>query len=244
MDPKTGAPSPPQNGPRAAGHSVKQIGWLLAWAVVFCDIGTSVYYTPGILYHHVGNLAPYFILLTTVGFLLLAQKYGEVSWRNPEGGGVVTVARKAFGSWWGALGGILITIDYFLTSSISSVSGFAYLASIFPPSRPTSPCCRASGSGCSACSTSSASGRAPPSPWSWRSPRSWRISPWSSLPWPGCHSGRPARAGASGGQFQGASVAVDPHRFRRELARLLGAGDHQPALAGDGAAAEEDRAAP
>ncbi len=109
-----------------------QIGWLLAWAVVFCDIGTSVYYTPGILYHHVGNLAPYFVLLTTVGFLFLSQKYAEVSWRNPEGGGVVTVAKKAFGSWWGAFGGILITIDYFLTSAISSVSGFAYLASIFP----------------------------------------------------------------------------------------------------------------
>lgn len=132
MEQASGAAAPTQNGARPAGHSMKQIGWLLAWAVVFCDIGTSVYYVPGILYHHVGNLAPYFVMLATVGFLLLAQKYGEVSWRNPEGGGVVTVARKAFGSWWGALGGILITIDYFLTSAISSVSGFAYLASIFP----------------------------------------------------------------------------------------------------------------
>jgi amino acid transporter len=92
---------------------VRQLGWLLAWAVVFCDIGTSVYYVPGILYHHVGNLAPFFIGLVTIGFLLLAQKYTEVCWRNPEGGGVVTVARKAFGPWWGALGGILITIDIF-----------------------------------------------------------------------------------------------------------------------------------
>jgi amino acid transporter len=136
LEQKTGASSPPQNGGRAAGHSIRQIGWLLAWAVVFCDIGTSVYYTPGILYHHVGDLAPYFVFLTTIGFLLLAQKYAEVSWRNPEGGGVVTVARKAFGTWWGALGGILITIDYFLTSAISSVSGFAYLASIFPTMLP------------------------------------------------------------------------------------------------------------
>jgi amino acid transporter len=126
------------NGRGAHGppHAVRQLGWLLAWAVVFCDIGTSVYYTPGILYHHVGNLAPFFIGLVTIGFLLLAQKYTEVCWRNPEGGGVVTVARKAFGPWWGALGGILITIDYFLTSSISSVSGFAYLASVFPAIRP------------------------------------------------------------------------------------------------------------
>ncbi len=123
-------------GKRGSLHQVQHLGWLLAWAVVFCDIGTSVYYTPGILYHHVGNLAPFFIGLVTIGFLLLAQKYTEVSWRNPEGGGVVTVARKAFGPWWGALGGILITIDYFLTSSISSVSGFAYLASVFPAFKP------------------------------------------------------------------------------------------------------------
>lgn len=117
-------------------HQARQIGWLLAWAIVFCDIGTSVYYTPGILYHHVGNLAPLFVGLVTLGFFLLAQKYTEVSWRNPEGGGVVTVARKAFGPWWGAVGGILITIDYFLTSSISSVSGFAYLSTVFPIIRP------------------------------------------------------------------------------------------------------------
>lgn len=120
------------NGKLQSREHLKRIGWLLAWAVVFCDIGTSVYYVPGILYHHVGDLAPFFVLLTTIGFLMLAQKYGEVSWRNPEGGGVVTVARKAFGNWWGALGGILITIDYFLTSAISSVSGFEYLSTVFP----------------------------------------------------------------------------------------------------------------
>lgn len=114
------------------GHSLRQLSWLLAWAVVFCDIGTSVYYVPGILYHQVGNLAPYFVGLTTIGFILLAQKYTEVSWRNRAGGGVVTVARKAFGPWWGAFGGILITIDYFLTSAISSVSGFHYLSSAVP----------------------------------------------------------------------------------------------------------------
>ncbi len=119
-------------GSQKPGHQIKRIGWLLAWAVVFCDIGTSVYYVPGILYHHVGNLAPYFILLTTIGFLLLAQKYAEVTATNPGGGGVVTVASQAFGKWWGAVGGILITTSYFLTSAISSVSGFEYLSSVLP----------------------------------------------------------------------------------------------------------------
>lgn len=115
-----------------SGNDLRQLGWLLAWAVVFCDIGTSVYYVPGILYHDVGDLAPAFIGLVTIGFLFLAQKVQEVSWRNPEGGGVVSMATKAFGPMAGAIGGMLIIVDYFLTAAISSVSGFHYLASVVP----------------------------------------------------------------------------------------------------------------
>ena len=110
----------------------RQLNWILAWAVVFCDIGTSVYYVPGILYGYVKEAAPFFVLLTTGGFILLALKYIEISWRNPEGGGVVTITTKAFGPMWGCLGGMLIVVDYFLTTAISAVSGFQYIGSIFP----------------------------------------------------------------------------------------------------------------
>ena len=109
----------------------RQLNWLLAWAVVFCDIGTSVYYVPGILYGHVRDATPFFVLLTTGGFILLALKYIEISWRNPEGGGVVTITTKAFGPMWGCLGGMLITVDYFLTTAISAVAGFQYIGSAF-----------------------------------------------------------------------------------------------------------------
>jgi amino acid transporter/nucleotide-binding universal stress UspA family protein len=110
----------------------RQLNWFLAWAVVFCDIGTSVYYVPGILYGHVKDATPFFVLLTTGGFILLSLKYIEISWRNPEGGGVVTITTKAFGPMWGCLGGMLITVDYFLTTAISAVSGFQYVGSLFP----------------------------------------------------------------------------------------------------------------
>ena len=113
-------------------RDTRQLTWFLAWAVVFCDIGTSVYYVPGILYGHVKNATPFFVLLTTGGFVLLALKYIEISWRNPEGGGVVTITTKAFGPMWGCLGGMLITVDYFLTTAISAVSGFQYIGSAFP----------------------------------------------------------------------------------------------------------------
>jgi amino acid transporter len=100
--------------------------------VVFADIGTSIYYVPGILYGTVGPLTGLFVLGTMLIFLLLALKYVEVTYRFPQGGGVVTVAAHALTPWWGALGGMLILVDYFLTAAISSLSGVFYLSLIAP----------------------------------------------------------------------------------------------------------------
>lgn len=110
----------------------KQLGFVLCWAVVFADIGTSVYYVPGLLYGEVGALAPAFVLLTGIAFIFLAGKYAAIASRYREGGGVVAVATDAFGPYAGAFGGMLITVDYFLTTAISSVSGLKYLDSVVP----------------------------------------------------------------------------------------------------------------
>ena len=127
------ASAPGAEGPgRQVVKPPSNLTWPLAWAVVFCDIGTSVYYVPGILYGQVGDLATLFVVATSLGFILLALKYTEVTITHPEGGGVVSVATEAFGPTAGALGGMLITTDYFLTSAISTTSGFYYLSSIFP----------------------------------------------------------------------------------------------------------------
>jgi len=126
--PDSDLPAPAPRPATAPGRLI----WPLAWAVVFCDIGTSVYYVPGILYRQVGDLSTFFVLAVSLGFILLAIKYTEVTITHPEGGGVVSVATEAFGPTAGALGGMLITTDYFLTSAISTVSGFYYMSSVFP----------------------------------------------------------------------------------------------------------------
>ena len=105
------------------GHEAQTLGPFLCWAVVFADIGTSIYYVPGILYGTVGKLAGFFVLLTMIVFILLTFKYVEVTYRFPQGGGVVTVAARALNHWFGALGGMFILVDYFLTAAISCLSG-------------------------------------------------------------------------------------------------------------------------
>src|SRR6266571_4460898 len=113
-------------------HGGSLLGPILCWAVVFADIGTSVYYVPGILYGTVGKLAGFFVLLTMSVFVLLTLKYAEVTHRVPQGGGVVTVAAQAINHWVGALGGMFILVDYFLTAAISGLSGMLYLSVVLP----------------------------------------------------------------------------------------------------------------
>ncbi len=113
-------------------HKSNMLGPFLCWAVVFADIGTSVYYTPGILYSTVGGLAGFFVFLTMFVFVLLTLKYAEVTHRFPQGGGVVTVAAQAINPWFGALGGMFILVDYFLTAAISCLSGMQYLSVVIP----------------------------------------------------------------------------------------------------------------
>jgi amino acid transporter len=108
------------------------LGAFLCWAVVFADIGTSVYYVPGILYGSFGARSALFVLMTLFVFILLCVKYAEVTWRYPEGGGVVNVSSQALHPFAGLLGGLFILVDYYLTAAISALSGALYLAVVAP----------------------------------------------------------------------------------------------------------------
>jgi amino acid transporter len=116
------------------GGDKGRLGAFLCWAVVFADIGTSVYYTPGILFGQsgVGTHAALFVGLTLIVFILLTRKYAEVVVRYPEGGGVVTVATSALSPFAGLVGGLFILVDYFLTAALSALSGFFYLSDVAP----------------------------------------------------------------------------------------------------------------
>jgi amino acid transporter len=115
-----------------------QLGPFLCWAVVFADIGTSVYYVPGILYGQFGSRAAIFVLMTLFVFILLCVKYAEVAWRYPEGGGVVNVSSQALHPFVGLLGGLFILVDYYLTAALSALSGVLYLAVVAPALAPPS----------------------------------------------------------------------------------------------------------
>lgn len=108
------------------------LGAFLCWAVVFADIGTSIYYVPEILHDRFGTRSAIFVLMTLFVFILLCAKYAEVTWRYPEGGGVVNVSSQALHPFVGMLGGMFILVDYYLTAGISALSGVLYISVLAP----------------------------------------------------------------------------------------------------------------
>jgi amino acid transporter/nucleotide-binding universal stress UspA family protein len=115
-----------------AGRGVGYLGPALAWAVVFADLGTSVYYVPAILYAQVGALAPWFVLVAAVAFVFVAIGHLEVAQRYPKGGGGVSAASEAFGPRVGVISGALMVSAYLLTITISVVTALHYIAAIRP----------------------------------------------------------------------------------------------------------------
>jgi len=77
-------PAPQQGSTISTRGKGGHLGPFLCWAVVFADIGTSVYYTPGILYGQpsVCTHAALFVALNLLVFVLLARTYGEVAVRS------------------------------------------------------------------------------------------------------------------------------------------------------------------
>jgi amino acid transporter/nucleotide-binding universal stress UspA family protein len=117
---------------RPAGRGLGYLGPALAWAVVFADLGTSVYYVPAILYAQVGGLAPWFVLVAAVAFVFVALGHLEIANRYPKGGGGVAAATEAFGPRIGVVSGSLMVSAYLLTITITVVTALHYIAAIRP----------------------------------------------------------------------------------------------------------------
>jgi len=115
-----------------SASAARRLSPWLVFCVVYADIGTSVFYVPGILYGSIGNLAALAQVLAILVFIPIARKYAEISARCPDGGGVVSICAQAFPERpvLSLVGGSMISVDYFLTSAISGVAAIYYLAAL------------------------------------------------------------------------------------------------------------------
>ena len=110
-----------------------QLNWLLAAGIVGADIGTSVFYSTGILFPIVGYAAPLFILSVCLAMWIFKRTYEEGLAMAPYNGGAYSMILRSLGRRASVAAGALTFVSYLATAAVSSLSGSYYLCSLFIP---------------------------------------------------------------------------------------------------------------
>ena len=109
----------------------KELSWLISAGVVGADIGTSVFYSTGILFPIVGYMAPAFVLFACLVMWIFKRTYEEGLAMSPYNGGAYSMILRTLGRQSSAIAGALTFVSYLATAAVSSLSGSYYLYSLF-----------------------------------------------------------------------------------------------------------------
>jgi amino acid transporter len=104
--------------------------WWLAAAIVGADIGTSVFYSTGVIRPYVGYLAPVVILVVCLLMWFFKATYEEGCSTSPFNGGAYMMVLQTVGRRMAMIVGSLTILSYLATAAISALSGAIYLDSI------------------------------------------------------------------------------------------------------------------
>ena len=107
------------------------LGWFVSAGIVGADIGTSVFYSTGVLFPVVGYLAPVFILLTCLAMWIFKKTYQEGLAMSPLNGGAYSMILRTLGRRASVVAGALTFVSYLATAAVSSLSGAYYICSLF-----------------------------------------------------------------------------------------------------------------
>ena len=115
-----------------------ELNWLISAGIVGADIGTSVFYSTGILFPIVGYLAPLFVLISCLAMWIFKRTYEEGLAMSPYNGGAYSMILKTLGRRAAVGAGALTFVSYMATAAVSSLSGSYYLCSLFFEKAPLS----------------------------------------------------------------------------------------------------------
>ncbi len=107
-----------------------ELSWIIGAGIVGADIGTSVFYSTGLLFSYVGYLSPFFILLICLMMWAFKKTYEEGLALSPYNGGAYVMILRGIGRRSGVLAGGLTILSYLATATVSSLSGAFYISSL------------------------------------------------------------------------------------------------------------------
>jgi len=102
------------------------------FAIGYGDLGSSIYYTLGIVAFFALGATPIAMLLAWLNFVCVALSYAEMSSTFKDSGGSASYARVAFNDLISFIAGWGLLLDYIVTIAISAFTIAPYLKSFFP----------------------------------------------------------------------------------------------------------------
>ena len=111
--------------------SKTHLNWFISAGIVGADIGTSVFYSTGVLFPIVGYLAPLFVLIICLAMWIFKKTYEEGLAMSPYNGGAYSMILRTMGRRVAVVAGALTFVSYLATAAVSSLSGSYYICSLF-----------------------------------------------------------------------------------------------------------------
>ena len=108
-----------------------RLGWFISAGIVGVDIGTSVFYSTGLLFPIVGYFSPLLILICCLCMWMFKRTYEEGLAMSPRNGGAYSMILRSLGRRAAVAAGALTFVSYLATAAVSSLSGSYYICSLF-----------------------------------------------------------------------------------------------------------------
>ncbi|MBX9688610.1 MAG: APC family permease [Candidatus Obscuribacterales bacterium] len=111
-------------------HDDPLLSWWLGAAIVGADIGTSLFYSTGVIWPYVNYAAPLIILAVCVLMWFFKATYEEGCAASPFNGGAYIMVLQTVGKRMALVVGALTILSYLATAAVSALSGAYYIDSM------------------------------------------------------------------------------------------------------------------
>ncbi len=114
----------------------QDMGLLASFSMGFADVGADIFLALGLIAAYAGGAMPLAILAASGVYILTGMAYAELSSAIPVSGGASVYGERAFGKFFGFIGGWGLMLDYTLDIALFAVAAAGYLSFFFPFVRP------------------------------------------------------------------------------------------------------------
>ncbi len=113
----------------------KELGLLGSFSIGFADVGADIFLALGLIAAYAGGAMPLAILVAAFVYACTGLAYAELASAIPVAGGAAAYGKRAFGNFFGFLGGWGLILDYTLCIALFAVAATGYLTFFFPAVR-------------------------------------------------------------------------------------------------------------